>query len=58
MKPEQALAMLMNAAQQSKLSYQDHVVIQQSGALLAKELGLADDVVAEGTETEDDGEVQ
>jgi len=56
MKPEQALALLMNAAQQSKLSYQDHIVIQQSGALLAKELGIADDAMEE--ETEDSGEVQ
>ena len=46
----------MNAAQQSKLNYQDHVVIQQSGALLAKELGITDDAIEE--EAEDNGEVQ
>ena len=56
MTPEQALSVLRTAAQQSKLTYQDHVAVERSVMILANALGIPDKEPAEAAE--DDGEVQ
>jgi len=40
MEKEQALLVLVNAAHQAKLSYNDHIAIEQAKVLLANALGL------------------
>tara|TARA_Y100000590_G_scaffold145471_2_gene167297 strand:+ start:396 stop:548 length:153 start_codon:yes stop_codon:yes gene_type:complete len=40
MEKEQALLVLVNAAHQAKLSYSDHITIEQAKAVLAKALDV------------------
>ena len=56
MTPEQALSVLRTAAQQSKLTYQDHVAVERSVAILANALGITEKEPEE--EAAADGEVQ
>ena len=53
MTPEQALLILVNAAHQAKLSYSDHIAIEQAKVMLAESLGLGEQPEAEDGEKEE-----